>query len=87
MKVDIYVQNSGADIDLYTDTRVCYQSCVKLDGFLSWLGASSMSSQIEEVWYNKIVCLCMIIYMFPILKVDHFRKGINNFLSHNTKVF
>ena len=38
------------------------KSNVKLGGVRSQLQASYVSSHIEELWYNEIVCLWMTIY-------------------------
>ena len=40
------------------------KSSIKLGGFWSQLQASYVSSNTEELWYNKTVCLWMTIYIY-----------------------
>ena len=43
---------------------LCYRSDVKLGSFRSQLEASLVSSNTEELWYSKAVCLWMNIYIY-----------------------
>ena len=55
---------SQADVCRLMAERYDTKSNVKLDGFQSQLETSCVSSHIDELWYNEIVCLQMTIYIY-----------------------
>ena len=59
------------------------KSKVNLGGFQSQLQASYMSSHIEELWYNKTVCLWMTIYIYIYILVE---SPWCNILNYNMEV-
>ena len=63
-KVDIYAQDSGADVDWYTGLGIFYGPDIKLVWFRSRLEESRFSSNSEELWSNGILFLWMTIYIY-----------------------